>query len=350
MEKNLLTCRKDIVGFIFIFLGINHCYSEADTLERGRSTSTFKIEKVSHIPQTDATVILHHEKSLVSCVYHCQSLELASAYFNEDNSTCYCSTDDDVNIDNYENVDADISHGIRTEMMSITYIQEGSQKVKRIHKYPEPFDCLALYQQGYTEDGVYVIKPTGSTATDVWCDMTNGGWTVIQRRQDGSEDFYRNWEEYKQGFGNRSGEYWLGLETIYHLTRNDSSLYVYMETFPNDKKNPFSAFAEYTTFNITDESDNYRLAIGGYNGSCGDSMLYHYNCQFSTKDNDYDSYGGNCAVAFSGGWWYKECHNVNLNGFYLYGANPEFGRGVIWYGCWGHYYSLKKSVMKIRRN
>jgi hypothetical protein len=124
MEKNLLTCLQEII-VVFIFLWINHGYSEADTLERGRftRTSTFKIEKVSYIPQTDAAVILHHEKSLLSCVYHCQSLELESSYFNQNNSTCYCRTVDDNNTDNYENVDADITHGIRTEMMSITYIQ-----------------------------------------------------------------------------------------------------------------------------------------------------------------------------------------------------------------------------------
>jgi hypothetical protein len=181
--------------------------------------------------------------------------------------------------------------------------------------------------------------------------MTNGGWTVIQRRQDGSEDFYRNWEEYKQGFGNRSGEYWLGLENIHHLTHNDSTLHIYMETFPNDNMNPFSAFAEYSIFKVNDESDKYRLLVGGISGSCGNSLIYHNNNPFSTMDRDNDAWDDvDCAVAFSGAWWYKACHKSNLNGLYLNGTGADFGRGITWDLCWGQTYSLKTTVMKIRRN
>ncbi|XP_060576825.1 angiopoietin-related protein 1-like, partial [Ruditapes philippinarum] len=303
-------------NFIFIFLVIYFCYSNAQILEKDSECAKSKLDRVSYIPQTDAKLIVLHGKSKVSCIYQCERLELPSSYFIENNSTCYCSSDDSNNMDKHDDADTTIIRGIRKEKVSIKYIQEGSQKVKRVHKQPEPVDCLAFYQQGYTEDGVYVIKPTGSTATDVWCDMTNGGWTVIQRRQDGSDDFYRNWEDYKNGFGNRSSEYWLGLEQIYYLTIADSSLYVCLETFEIDNRNPVSAYAEYSTFSIKDESDKYRLLVGGYSGSCGNSLLYHNNNQFTTKDSDNDQYSGNCAVLFSGAWWYNNCDHSNLNGLY----------------------------------
>ena len=39
---------------------------------------------------------------------------------------------------------------------------------------------------------------------EVVCDMTSGGWLVIQQRvgkKSGTTDFYRNWNDYKSGFG-----------------------------------------------------------------------------------------------------------------------------------------------------
>ncbi|KAF6022118.1 hypothetical protein EB796_019572 [Bugula neritina] len=45
---------------------------------------------------------------------------------------------------------------------------------------------------------------------DVYCEFdSEHGWTVIQRRLDGSVDFYRGWDDYVAGFGNLSREHWL---------------------------------------------------------------------------------------------------------------------------------------------
>jgi ficolin len=221
---------------------------------------------------------------------------------------------------------------------------------KKIHRQPSVLDCLSLYELGYAEDSVYVIQPSEGVNIDVWCDMSNGGWTVIQRRQDGTVDFYRGWAEYVDGFGNTTGEYWVGLKYIDILTTISSELYIEMETFEHDNVSPASAFAEYSTFKVNGESDEYRLSVSGYNGNCADSFSNHNGWKFSTFDNDNDeTSSGNCAVDYNGAWWYRACHACNLNGLYLGGSNTEYGKGITWAACWGQKYSLKRSVMKIRR-
>ena len=105
------------------------------------------------------------------------------------------------------------------------------------------------------------------------CDMTTegGGWTVFQRRLDGSVDFYLDWESYKNGFGDLNGEFWLGNDNLHRLTAaDDVILRVDLEDFDGDTR-----YAEYTTFKVADEADNYRLLIGGYSGTAGNSMGNH---------------------------------------------------------------------------
>lgn len=74
---------------------------------------------------------------------------------------------------------------------------------------------------GVDMSGVYPIKLSTGLVLNVYCDMdtAQGGWTVIQRRQDGAVNFTRRWDDYAFGFGNVNGEFWLGNENIHILTR-----------------------------------------------------------------------------------------------------------------------------------
>ncbi|KAL9986966.1 hypothetical protein ACROYT_G001193 [Oculina patagonica] len=214
----------------------------------------------------------------------------------------------------------------------------------------KPVNCAQLFQDGFKSSGVYPINPDGGKPIKVLCDMSTdgGGWTVVQRRLDGSVDFYLAWVSYKNGFGDLKGEFWLGNDNLHRLTAaDDVMLRVDLEDFDGN-----ITFAEYTTFKVADEGDKYRLLIGGYNGTAGDSMISPYslnNMQFSTKDNDNDLLAsGSCAQKYKGAWWYRDCHRSNLNGLYLNGSHSSFADGINWYEFRGHYYSLKRAEMKVK--
>ena len=111
---------------------------------------------------------------------------------------------------------------------------------------------------------MYTIKPDNLLAFDVFCDQTTegGGWTVFQRRLDGSVDFYRHWNDYKHGFGDLCGEFWLGLDKIHRLTSGvNNVLRVDLGDF--EGKN---TYAEYERFGVMGEDDKYKLILGSYSG------------------------------------------------------------------------------------
>ncbi|KAK9981818.1 hypothetical protein ABG768_001342 [Culter alburnus] len=178
-------------------------------------------------------------------------------------------------------------------------------------------------------------------------DIYNSGQTVIQRRMDGSVNFYRPWNQYKRGFGNVESEYWLGLENMYQLTRNRKyMLRVDLEDFDGRK-----GFAQYSSFSVDCETDGYKLHVSGFsNGGTGDSLTYHNNQKFTTFDKDQDLREGNCAKVCLGAFWYNTCYQANPNGVYLWGEDATHDAiGVVWY-TWKYKVSVSvKSIsMKIK--
>ncbi|XP_028418007.1 microfibril-associated glycoprotein 4-like isoform X2 [Dendronephthya gigantea] len=234
-------------------------------------------------------------------------------------------------------------------------IKRDIQKKKQAHgilceKEVAKKSCADLYKSGVKEDGVYTIDPDGLGSFNVSCDMTTdgGGWTVFQRRQDGSQDFFLGWSDYKAGFGDLNGEFWLGLDKIHRLTKSGQNvLRIDLMDFKS-----IEGYAKYGEFSVADESDKYRLKIGDYSAisNAGDSLTYHNQMQFTTRDSDNDlSDLKNCAKQHEGAWWYKACFQSNLNGKYL-DAGAISSKGIVWFAWENSYSSLKETEMKIRPN
>ena len=125
-------------------------------------------------------------------------------------------------------------------------------------------NCAEIYEAGGKIDGMYTIKPDNLLAFDVFCDQTTkgGGWTVFQKRLNGSVDFYRYWNDYKCGFGDLNGEFWLGLDKIHRLTSDDNNvLRIDLGDFEGN-----NSYAEYDLFGVKSEKDKYKLILGSYSG------------------------------------------------------------------------------------
>uniref|UniRef100_A0A3P9PQ09 Fibrinogen C domain containing 1 n=1 Tax=Poecilia reticulata TaxID=8081 RepID=A0A3P9PQ09_POERE len=202
----------------------------------------------------------------------------------------------------------------------------------------QPRDCSDVLASGVSVDGVYSVFPTHDPeGFMVYCDMSTdgGGWTVIQRREDGSTNFFRGWGAYRDGFGTTTGEHWLGGSSV---------------TWTNQ-----------STETLTDQSERLCALIGCYRGCLswlpnsplllpptGDSLLKHSGMRFTTKDRDQDQSENNCAAYYQGAWWYRNCHTSNLNGQYLRGGHASYADGVEWSSWTGWQYSLRFTEMKIR--
>uniref|UniRef100_A0A1I8JAL7 Fibrinogen C-terminal domain-containing protein n=1 Tax=Macrostomum lignano TaxID=282301 RepID=A0A1I8JAL7_9PLAT len=172
-------------------------------------------------------------------------------------------------------------------------------------------------------------------------------WTTMQHRVSGSVDFYRNWTQYQSEFGEGpDGNYWIGLNSLHALTASGPrKLRILMKAW-NDSEH----WAEYSSFSVGPESDNYRLSVSGFSGSAGigDSLSVNNGMQFSAKDADHDIKTGNCATSHKGAWWFTSCFDTHPNGEYKDASaaiGGAYAEGVIWKYNFGFYYSLMEIEM-----
>ncbi|XP_059146634.1 ficolin-2-like [Physella acuta] len=184
-----------------------------------------------------------------------------------------------------------------------------------------------------------------SSGLVVMCDTVTdgGGWTIFQRRVTGIVDFYRNWTEYKNGFGDYGiGDFYLGNENIYCLSLKYPHEIRFDMTYKGN-----NYYARYSSFSFGSESQGYEISVGVYSGTAGDSFTKKNNNQkFSTYDVDNDTnLGGSCAVQYHGAWWYGNCHEVALNGVW---GSKSYSMGLKWYAITNSYDSVSSCEIKIR--
>ncbi|XP_053686486.1 microfibril-associated glycoprotein 4-like [Sabethes cyaneus] len=213
------------------------------------------------------------------------------------------------------------------------------------------YDSCDVIEKTSSEIVKLLPEPGFGTPFSVLCDQKydNGGWIVIQNRFNGSVDFYRGWKEYRNGFGNLNGEFWLGLDKLHTLTyAAPYELHVLLDDFENR-----TVVAKYSRFAVGSENESYALTkLGEYSGTAGDGLSYHRDVKFSTMDMNNDLAGNNGATDWTGAWWYRRGHHSNLNGQYLRGAvdyTKYHGKGMTWNPFRGYDYSLKGSRMMIKR-
>ena len=186
--------------------------------------------------------------------------------------------------------------------------------------------CLGYNTNNYNvkSSGVYTIANfcgVKCSNTRVYCDTSSGGggWTVIQRRKDGSVEFEkRDWVEYEDGFGDLHGEFWIGLRSMHCLTSQGN----WELRIDYQLKNGTKSYLYYNKFVIGSVEDQYPLNISGFDSirltDPFDSFHPLTGMKFTSRDRDNDLHPfDNCAIT-NGGWWHRRCSHIELNDGYTF--------------------------------
>ncbi|TMS35149.1 hypothetical protein L596_002609 [Steinernema carpocapsae] len=156
-----------------------------------------------------------------------------------------------------------------------------------------PSDCMDLKEAGNTESGTYEVSDGDGNMKQVYCDMETqgGGWTVIQRRENGKLRFWdRTWDEYKNGFGSlcevENCEFWIGNEIISRISSKDNSVTLRVDLWGD--RAPYSShandyyYSEYT-FKLDNESSNFTIHIKEKWPGVGNASTGWYDITYSNR-------------------------------------------------------------------
>uniref|UniRef100_A0A1A8H7Z5 Angiopoietin-like 4 n=1 Tax=Nothobranchius korthausae TaxID=1143690 RepID=A0A1A8H7Z5_9TELE len=239
------------------------------------------------------------------------------------------------------------SHRRRDEEMALTGEAEPIQRESGLAQ-----DCHGLFMRGQKVSGVYTIQPEGSQPFSVLCQMTQeGGWTIIQKRLDGSQNFNQLWESYKNGFGSLNGEFWLGLDNIHSLSKQGQ--YILQVELSDEAGQQREARYK---FQLDGEEKMFALHLEQESPSGVQEDIVIAGASglpFSTADRDNDLAADiNCAQTLSGGWWFSSCGESNLNGKFPRRPGQlrkhQSGRqSMFWTTRAGQSSSLRTTLLKI---
>jgi len=191
------------------------------------------------------------------------------------------------------------------------------------HEPIENCCCLGYNNNNYNVKipGVYTIANfcgVKCSNTRLYCDTSSGGggWTVIQRRNDGSVEFeQRDWVEYEDGFGSLNEEFWIGLRSMHCLTSKEN----WELRIDYQLANGTKSYLHYNKFAVGSAEDQYQLNISGFD-SIGLTDPFSFRGQlngtkFTSRDRDNDLWMYNCAHGL-GGFWYNACGAIRINDKY----------------------------------
>ncbi|XP_034100571.1 angiopoietin-related protein 2-like isoform X3 [Drosophila albomicans] len=212
------------------------------------------------------------------------------------------------------------------------------EEVEKLNvEYKERLD---LYEKSRCQrhenfNDIYIVRVPGIEPFAAPCEsrIEDGGWTVIQRRLEGNINFQRSWNEYREGFGDLRGDFFIGLEKLHRMTTaHTQELLVFYERSLLETKQEM-----YRNFLIGSEQEEYVLKSAKSNGLLG--FRGNIGKKFSTYDRDNDEYWlDNCAKIYNGGWWFGKCIPEvvasNPNGPYLPEVTSK-SRGIVFAGFKG---------------
>ncbi|XP_067620632.1 fibrinogen-like protein A [Eurosta solidaginis] len=184
----------------------------------------------------------------------------------------------------------------------------------------------AMRTDSETSEGLYTIYIADSGPIQVYCykdplEKHGCAWTIFSRRITPGPHFDRTWNEYVKGFGDISGNFFLGLHKVHILTAHaPQELAVFTNFHTNDVERE-----KYGFFSIGNCKSAFQvLRLGKFSETSAIRHLVR-DSKFSTKDKDNGNGYDSCAKGLQMGWWYSDqCkYAMQFSGVHAYLNTPS---------------------------